>query len=81
MKRNVPDLKVHVDHQTIVGTCGQKNERKNKVATVTFGEKCMHAGMRGREQRSGIQKARDIEIVQRRHTKQPDASLRGDQKI
>jgi hypothetical protein len=38
----------------------------------------MHAGMRGREQRSGIQKARDIEIVQRGHTKQPDASLRGD---
>lgn len=37
MKRNVPDLKVHVDHQTIVGTCGQKDERKNKVATVTFG--------------------------------------------
>jgi hypothetical protein len=38
----------------------------------------MHAGMRGRGQRSGIQKARDIEIVQREHTKQPDASLRGD---
>jgi hypothetical protein len=40
----------------------------------------MHAGMRGREQRSGIQKARDIEIVQGGHTKQPDASLRGDKK-
>jgi hypothetical protein len=37
----------------------------------------MHAGMRGREQRSGIQKARDIEIVQG-HTRQPEASLRGD---
>ena len=75
MKRNVPDLKVHVDHQTIVGTCGQKDERKNKVATVTFGGKCIHAGMRGREQRRGIQKARDIEIVQKGHTKQPDTSL------
>ena len=37
MRRNVPDLKVHVDHQTVVGTCGQKGERKNKVATVTLG--------------------------------------------
>lgn len=35
----------------------------------------MHAGMRGREQTSGIQKARDIEIVRREHTKHPDASL------
>jgi hypothetical protein len=36
----------------------------------------MHAGMRGREQRSEIQKARDIEIMQEGgHAKQPDASL------
>jgi hypothetical protein len=35
----------------------------------------MHAGMRGREQTSGIQKARDIEIVRREHTKHPDTSL------
>jgi hypothetical protein len=76
VKRNVPDLTmVHVDHQTIVGTCEQK-EGKKSAATVNFWRKCMHAGMRGREQRSEIQKARDIEIMQRGHTKQPDASLR-----
>jgi len=51
------------------------------VATVNFWRKCMHAGMRGREQRSEIQKARDIEIMQRGHAKQPDASLRTDNQI
>ena len=39
----------------------------------------MHAGMRGREQRSGFQKARDVEIVQRGHAKQPVASLRANE--
>jgi len=59
----------------MVGSCEQGEKRCGYSFKLDLWQKCVHEGMRGRERRSEIQKARDIEIMQR-HTKLPDAWLR-----
>jgi len=44
-----------------------------QLQTKPWAKNPLHAGMRGGEHRSEFRKARDIEIMRRRHTEHPDA--------